>query len=150
VAKTVGVKRFVYITVAPEVKEFATGIDFLDGYMKGKSFSRASVLSSFGSSNNNAILIEPTFIYGGDSFSVNPPRVASFYGQFIEGLLSSSPVRSIESIVPPGIIKIALEPPVAVDYVAKTAVAGALGKLNSSVFDTYDKIKDAAATTIVI
>ena len=37
-AKAAGVQRFVYITVAPEVREFAKGIDFLEGYMKGRSF----------------------------------------------------------------------------------------------------------------
>lgn len=141
VVKTLGVKRFVYITVAPEVKDFGSDIEFLKGYMKGKMFSRSSVLSTFG--EQNAIFIEPTFIYGGDSFGINPPRVASFYGTFIEGLLSSNAIRSIEGILPPGIVKIALEPPVAVEDVALAAVAGALGK-SASILDTYDKIKEAA------
>jgi len=139
-AKAAGVRRFVYITVAPEVKEFAKDIDFLQGYMKGKTFSREAVLSNFGDS---ATLIEPTFIYGGGSFELNPPRVASFYGKFIEGLLSSGPVRAVERILSPGIIKIALEPPVPVEAVASAAVAGALGKADP-ILDTYDKIKKAS------
>lgn len=141
-AKAAGTGTFVYITVAPEVAEFAKDIDFLQGYMRGKKFSRDTVLKSFGDS---AIFIEPTFIYGGGSFELNPPRVASFYGKFIEGLLSSSPVRSVERVMSPGIIKIALEPPVPVEAVASAAVAGALGKIAPGfALDSYDKIKQAA------
>ena len=139
-AKAAGVSRFVYITVAPEVREFARDIDFLSGYLAGKEFSRDAVVSAF---DQDAVLIEPSFIYGGGSFEINPPRVASFYGQFIEGLLSSNPIRSIERILSPGLIKIALEPPVPVEAVANAAVAGALGK-TISVLDTYDKIKEAS------
>lgn len=111
------VKRFVYIGVAPEVKDFASNIEFLNGYMKGKESSQSMILSSFG--NSDSTFIQPTFIYGGDTFNINPPRVASFYGQFIEGLLSSQPIRTIESILPSGIIKIALEPPISVNNIAK-------------------------------
>jgi nucleoside-diphosphate-sugar epimerase len=141
-AKAAGVERFVYITVAPEVKDFASDIEFLSGYMKGKMYSRDAVLSHF---SDKATLIEPTFIYGGGSFETNPPRVPGSYGQLIEGLLSASPVRQVERIMSPGIIKIALEPPVGVEDVAKAAVAGALGRAPISILDTYDKIKTAAA-----
>jgi nucleoside-diphosphate-sugar epimerase len=141
-AKAAGVERFVYITVAPEVKEFAKDIKFLKGYMEGKSISRETVLELFG---DKATLIEPTFIYGGGSFELNPPRVASFYGKFIEGLLSSSPARSVERVLSPGIIKIALKPPVPVEAVANAAIAGALGK-TAPILDSHDAIKAAAAT----
>ncbi|VEU33558.1 unnamed protein product [Pseudo-nitzschia multistriata] len=140
-AKSAGVERFVYIAVAPEVKEFAEGIDFLKEYMKGKTFSQNAVESNF--PNGSHVLIEPTFIYGGDSFSVNPPRVAGFYGEFIESLLSSGPIRGITG-VSSGFLKIALEPPISVDAVSAAAVNAATGKLSSEVLDTYDKIKDAS------
>lgn len=140
-AKAAGVKRFVYITVAPEVKEFARDIDFLKDYMAGKTFSRDAVLAAF---DQHAILIEPTFIYGGGSFELSPPRVAKDYGKFIEAILSSSPIRNIERLVSPGIIKIALEPPIPVEAVANAAVAGALGK-TLLVLDSYDKIKEASS-----
>jgi len=141
-AKAAGVQRFVYITVAPEVKDFAKNVDFLAGYMRGKTSSRNAVLANF--PGTSSTLIEPTFIYGGGSFEINPPRVASFYGKLIEGLLSSSPIRAATNIAPAGIIKIALEPPVPVEAVANAAVAGALGKGAPSILDTYDKIKQAA------
>jgi len=140
-AKAAGVERFVYISVAPEVREFAKGIDFLEDYMKGKMSSQDSVESNF--PNGSHVFIEPTFIYGGDSFSVNPPRVASFYGEFIETLLSSGLVRGITN-VSSGFVKIALEPPVSVDSVSAAACNAATGKLNTDVLDTYDKIKNAS------
>jgi len=140
-AKSAGVERFVYISVAPEVREFAEGIDFLKEYMKGKSFSQDAVESNF--PNGSHVFIEPTFIYGGDSFSVSPPRVASFYGEFIESLLSSGPIRGITNLSS-GFIKIALEPPVSVDAVSVAACNAATGKVVSEVLDTYDKIKDAS------
>lgn len=139
-AKAAGVERFVYISVAPEVKEFAKGIEFLEDYMTGKTFSQTEVLSNFPS---GATLIEPTFIYGGDTFQLQPPRVASFYGEFIETLLSSGPIRGVANIAPEGIVKIALEPPVSVNAVAAAAVAGALEK-SLGELDTYDKIKTAS------
>lgn len=140
-AKTAGVDRFVYISVAPEVKTFAKDIDFLKDYMAGKTFSQDAIQTSFPSGST---LIEPTFIHGGDEFKINPPRVAGFYGEFIEALLSSGPVRAITDIAPEGFVKIALEPPVSVDSVASAAVAGALGKTNA-VLDTYDKIQEAGS-----
>eukprot|EP00523_Entomoneis_sp_CCMP467_P017970 CAMPEP_0168809682 /NCGR_PEP_ID=MMETSP0726-20121227/3213_1 /TAXON_ID=265536 /ORGANISM="Amphiprora sp., Strain CCMP467" /LENGTH=323 /DNA_ID=CAMNT_0008861677 /DNA_START=6 /DNA_END=977 /DNA_ORIENTATION=+ len=138
-AKEAGVGQFVYLTVAPEVKEFAKDFDFLKGYIAGKSYSRETVMSTF----PKATLIEPTFIYGGDEFKVNPPRVAGFYGEFIEGLLGSAPVRAVEGVMLEGFFKIALEPPVSADAVASAAVAGALGK-SPNILDTHDKIKNAS------
>jgi uncharacterized protein YbjT (DUF2867 family) len=140
-AKAAGVKRFVYITVAPEVKEFARDIDFLKDYMAGKTFSRDAVLAVFG---QDAVLIEPTFIYGGGAFELNPPRVAKNYGKFIESILTASPIRNIERALSPGFIKIAFEPPIPVEDVANAAVAGALGK-TQHILDSYDKIKQASS-----
>lgn len=142
-AKAAGVDKFVYISVAPEVREIAKDIDFLKPYMAGKMFSQESVVSSFPSGSYT--LIEPTFIHGGGEFNVNPPRVAGFYGEFIEALLSSPPLRTITNIAPGGFVKIALEPPVSVDSVAGAAVAGALGKTQRYTLDTHDKIKEAGS-----
>jgi hypothetical protein len=140
-AKEAGVQRFVYISVAPEVRELAKGVSFLQNYMTGKSFAEESIQTYFPSSFT---LIEPTFIYGGNKFGVSPPRVASGYGKLIEGLLSSAPLRAVTSVAPAGIIKIGLEPPVAAETVANAAIAGALGKATLSTLDTYDKIQEAA------
>jgi nucleoside-diphosphate-sugar epimerase len=140
-AKAAGVERFVMLGVAPQVSEWASGIGPLSEYVAGKRFSREAAEKNF----DAPVLIEPTFIYGGNEFGVNPPRVASFYGKIIDGLLSSAPFRGLEGIMPPGIIKIALEPPVSVDAVARAAVAGALGRISAStILDTRDKIQNAS------
>lgn len=138
-AKASGVKKIVYISVAPEVRDAAKGVSFLEKYMTGKKFSEDTIKSNF---EGGYTLIEPTFIYGGDKFAINPPRVADGYGKLVEGLLSSGPFRAAASISP-GIIGVALEPPVKVSSVAGAAVSAALG-LTQSTLDTYDKINDAA------
>jgi uncharacterized protein YbjT (DUF2867 family) len=138
-AKAAGVNTFVYISVAPEVRDSAKGISFLQQYMTGKQFSENTIKSNF----ESYTLIEPTFIYGGDKFAINPPRVADGYGKLVEGLLSSGPFRAAASISP-GIIGVALEPPVKVGAVAGAAVSGALGLSQLATLDTYDKINDAS------
>jgi len=140
-AKAAGVKRFVYVSVAPEVRDATQGISFLKDYMKGKTSSEQFIRQNFESSY---MLIEPTFIYGGDTFNLNPPRVAGFYGQFVESVLSSGLFRAAAK-VSPGIIGIALEPPISVQDVAGAAVAGVFG-YSSPVLDTYDKIREASAS----
>lgn len=142
-AKASGVNRFVSFGIAPEVVQAASGVEFIQPYIQGKQFAKQSVQSLFGESG---VIIEPTFVHGGNSFGVNPPRVAGFYGDFIEGILSSSPVRALEGALPRGnIIQVALEPPISVETVASAAVAAALGRVGSSVsLDTYDKIKEVA------
>jgi len=145
-AKKAGVERFVYISVAPEVRKFGQGIDLFKEYMIGKQSSEDAIVSNFGNdSKNSYTLIEPTFIYGGDKFGINPPRVASGYGSIIESILASGPLRAATNIAPEGVIKIALEPPISADAVAKAAIASALRKTDS-VLDTYDKIQQAAKT----
>jgi uncharacterized protein YbjT (DUF2867 family) len=139
-AKAAGVKNFVYISVAPEVKESVKGVSAFNNYMEGKAFSEDAIKANFG---NGYTIIAPTFIYGGDKFGINPPRVADSYGRLVEGLLSSGPLRAAASISP-GFIGVALEPPIKVSSVAGAAVAGALG-LSQHVLDTYDEINAAAA-----
>jgi uncharacterized protein YbjT (DUF2867 family) len=138
-AKAAGVKNFVYISVAPEVRDASKGLSFLKDYMDGKAFSEDSIKNNFA---DGYTIIAPTFIYGGDKFAINPPRVADGYGRLVEGVLSSGPFRFAAGISP-GIIGVALEPPVKVGDVAGAAVAGALG-LSASVLDTYDEINEAA------
>jgi hypothetical protein len=142
-AAAAGVEHFVYISVAPEVRALAKNIDFLKKYMEGKSFSEDSIIAYFGKTGKTYTIIEPTFIFGGDDFKVNPPRVASAYGQLVETVLSSGPLRAITNIAPEGFLKIALEPPVSATTVAEASVAGALGKA-PAVLDTYDMIVAAS------
>lgn len=139
-AKKAGVEKFVYISVAPEVKDSVKGIQALQNYMEGKRSSEDSIKTNFA---GGYTLVEPTFIYGGDKFALNPPRVADGYGRLVEGLLSSAPFRAAAG-VSPGIIGVALEPPVKVSSVAGAAIAGALGLPSKPVLDTYDEINKSA------
>ncbi|CAM9107263.1 unnamed protein product [Hapterophycus canaliculatus] len=132
--------RFVYVSVSDLVPEAVGGAVF-KGYFNGKSRAEKAIAESFPSTG---VLIKPSFIYGGESFGLTPPRVSDGYGSGIDALLSSSPIRAIAG-VSPGLIKVALSPPVSRDNVALACVAGALGRLQGTAFDGADEINDAAS-----
>mmetsp|Transcript_22784 Transcript_22784/g.56844 ORF Transcript_22784/g.56844 Transcript_22784/m.56844 type:complete len:315 (+) Transcript_22784:25-969(+) len=134
------VPRFVYVSVSSQVGPVVSPL-LGDGYFKGKADAEAEILGKF--TADRSLLIKPTFIFGGDDFSLSPPRVSGAYGGIIDSLLSSAPIRAIAGIAP-GFIKLALLPPVSVDEVAAAAVAGALGLKSGSV-DGHDEIVAAAA-----
>jgi len=142
------VRRFVFIGVAPEVREASKDLTSLNlgDYMEGKAFSEKFISNNFGLSEKGRsfMVIEPTFIFGGDSFQVNPPRVEEGYGKFVETVLSNGIFRTAAEVAP-GILGVALEPPVNVNDVAGAAVAGALG-YSESILDTHDKIVAASAS----
>ncbi len=71
-------------------------------YFDGKSRAEQAIAKSFPSAG---VLIKPSFIYGGDSFGLTPPRVSDGYGSGIDSLLSSGPIRAIAGISP-GLIKV--------------------------------------------
>lgn len=71
-------------------------------YFNGKSRAEQAIAQSFPSTG---VLIKPSFIYGGDSFGLTPPRVSDGYGSGIDALLSSGPIRAIAGISP-GLIKV--------------------------------------------
>lgn len=137
-AKNQNVKRFVYVSVSSLVPEALGGV--LPAYFEGKAAAEASVKSNFGA---NGILIKPSFIYGGESFTVSPPRVPGGYGSFIDALLSSPPLRFLANVSPP-IIKVALVPPVSVDNIARAAASASLGLLDKDSYDGSDQINQAA------
>lgn len=149
-AKNAGVKTFVYIAVSPDVASAAQGIGPLKPYLSGKASSVEYIRNNFSSDDGKSYtILSPTFIYGGSDFKLNPPRVAEGYGKVIETILSSVPMRAASG-VSPGLIKVALEPPISVDVVAKAAMAGALfggtsdGAVATGDLDTYDKILEAS------
>lgn len=138
-AKESGIKNFVYISVSPEVRNSIKGLNLLQEYMSGKTFSESTITSNF----DSYCIIQPTFIYGGDAFGINPPRVTKSYGGLVENVLSSGLFRALEG-VSPGLIGVALKPPVSAERVASAAIAGALG-YKSGVLDGYDAINSAAS-----
>ena len=89
--------------------------------------------------------MKPTFIYGGDSFGFLPPRVNDAYGSFIDQLLSFVLFDALANVTP-GLIKVALRPPVSVNAVAGACVAGVLSGASTGVqvLDTAADINNAS------
>jgi hypothetical protein len=147
-AKAAGVKHFVFIGNAPEVKTLMIQnpgnlLGFLQPYVEGKSISEEMVQRNFGTGEEGLsfTVIKPTFIYGGDKFGLSPPRVNTSYGQLVESLLSLGPFRAASSVLP-GFLGIALEPPVSAEAVARATIVGAFSD-QSLTFDTHDAIVNA-------
>jgi len=132
-----GVSRFILVSASPMVREAGLGSVF-PSYIEGKQRAEAAV-KSFG---GPTLVLQPTFIFGGEEFSATPPRVAEWYGQQVESLLGTDIVRSVASLSPAA-LRLALLPPSAVDDVAQAAVAGALGRA-SGTLSTHDEIKNTA------
>merc|ERR1719333_145473 len=109
-----------YVSVGSEVvasKGWLPG--FFGAYFEGKQAAEEAMVAEFGES---ACIIKPSFIYGGDDFGLLPPRVSGWYGSFIEELLSQAAfVKGAEVL--PGLLGVALRPPVNVDAVAAACAA---------------------------
>jgi len=136
-AASAGAGRFVLVSATPLVADAGLG-GLFPGYVAGKKRAEAAVKAFPGSWT----VLQPTFVFGGDAFVLNPPRVTESYGAMVEKVLETGPVRGIAS-VSPAFLKLALLPPSFVDDVAAAAVAGALGKA-SGVYSGHDDISSAA------
>jgi nucleoside-diphosphate-sugar epimerase len=140
-AKKTGAKKFVYVSVASEVADSRGWLPaFFKGYFDGKNQAEAAILEEFGESGTT--IVKPTFIYGGDSFGLFPPRVNAAYGSGVEELLSSDLIQKLANALP-GLIKVALRPPVSVDAVAGACSAAVLGNA-VGVLDGTAQINSAA------
>ena len=140
-AKDAGAKRMVYVSVSDIVPQALGNVGPFPTYFQGKQDATNAILNDFG--KDKSYFIKPSFIYGGNVFTLNPPRVAEFYGKFIDSLLSSPPIRAITSISPP-LIKVALVPPVSVDHIAQATAASALGLVDAGAYDGSDQINEVA------
>lgn len=136
-AKKANAKRFVLVSASKDVAE--AGVDAIFGpYVKGKRRAETAVANEFGA---NGVILQPSFIYGGEEFSATPPRVAGWYGEKVESLLSTGLFRSVAS-ASPAALRLALSPPLAVEDVAAAAVAGAAGVAQGTL-GNHDAIKAA-------
>ena len=122
-AKAAGVKRFVYVSVASIVPDVVGATPLMKGYFAGKVLAEEALAENFDASQY--LVVKPSFIYGGDEFSVNPPRVTQAYGDILVKLLGSELVKSVAEKTP-GPIKLTLAEPVSVDDVAGACAAGAM------------------------
>lgn len=136
-ARKANAKRFVLVSASKDVAE--AGVDAIFGpYVKGKRRAEAAVAEQFGA---NGVILQPSFIYGGEEFSATPPRVAGWYGEKVESLLSTGIFRGVAA-ASPAALRLALSPPLAVEDVAAAAVAGAAG-LAQGTLSNHDAIKAA-------
>ena len=137
-AKAAGVRRFVYVSVASIVPDVVGGVA-MKGYFEGKTMAEDAIRANFDA--NEYVIVKPSFIYGGDAFSLTPPRVTQTYGDALAKVLGSGPVKALAAKAP-GPIALTLAEPVSVDDVAGACVAGALGMTDGeSVVDGTDEIK---------
>ena len=123
-ARMGGASKFVFIGNDESVRELSQSIPFLKGYAAGKEEAEAKICETFGPSDY--CIVQPTFIYGGDDFGINPPRIASSVGQIADQLLGLYPVQALADALP-GVLGVALSPPVSRERVASAAVNAALG-----------------------
>lgn len=136
--KAIGsVSKYVYVSVASEVSDCQNGFPglpaFFTGYFQGKKQAEEAIIDAMGDADK-VTFIKPSFIYGGDSFGLFPPRVTTGYGAAIEELLSYRLVEFFADILP-GLIKVALRPPVNVDSLAKACSGAVLGTVDAKVLD---------------
>ena len=123
-ARMGGCQRFVFIGNDPSVRDLSKSVPFLKGYAAGKEEAEAKIREVF--SPSDYCIVQPTFIYGGEDFGLNPPRVASSVGQFADELLGLYPIQALADALP-GVLGVALSPPVSRERVAGAAVSAALG-----------------------
>jgi len=141
-AKAAGVRRFVYVSVASIVPDVVGGVT-MKGYFEGKTMAEDAIRANYDASEY--VIVKPSFIYGGDAFSLTPPRVTKTYGDALAKVLGSGPVKALAAKAP-GPIALTLAEPVSVEDVAGACVAGALGMTGGeSVVDGTDEIKACAA-----
>jgi len=146
---------YVYCSVASEVAacEKKWLPPYFSGYFKGKRMAEAAFkdAAECKESGGRVVLVKPSFIYGGDSFGLFPPRVNDAYGSVVEELLSVSLTSSIADALP-GLIKVALRPPVSVESLAAAmcaatlagSSAGSTGTMEVSELDGTAAINSAA------
>ena len=139
------VDRFVYVSVASIVPDALGGAEsapVMAGYFAGKKMTEEAVANAF--EDSNVCLVKPSFIFGGDAFSVNPPRVTQQYGDVLVKILGSGFVKSVAERSP-GPIALTLAEPVAVDDVAGAVCAGVFGRNPRMSCDGTDEIEACAA-----
>ncbi|KAI2501425.1 NAD(P)H-binding protein [Fragilaria crotonensis] len=127
-AKRLGAKRAAFISVSSELlacrEDFLP--EFMGSYFDGKEAAEKAAADAVGP--DSLTILKPTFVYGGNSFGINPPRVTSDYGAIIDQLLSLPPIQICADLLP-GMVKVALRPPVSVDTLAGACAAAATGTL---------------------
>ena len=133
-------ERAVYVSVGSEVDACKESWlpEFFKSYFEGKIIAENAAVDSVGD-EKKVCLVKPTFIYGGPDFGLLPPRVNFEYGSGVEELLFLPPFKFLADITP-GLIKVALRPPVCVDSVAAACAKAALEEADLPTLDGTQEI----------
>ena len=114
-------EKFIYVSVSDMITSSLSDVSLFKPYISGKKSSEDDINSSIQVSSR--LIIKPTFIYGGDAFGINPPRVTSSYGSFIRQLLSAPALKKLAEVSPP-LVKLTLTPPQDVSDVSDAIIEG--------------------------
>jgi len=142
-AQRASAKSVAYVSVSSEVSACRENWlpEFFGSYFDGKDMAEAAATAVC----DDVTIVRPTFIYGGDSFGLLPPRVNTAYGSFIDQLLSFGLIQALADVTP-GLIKVALRPPVSAASVAGACVDGVLNPQSNGV-RILDSAKDINAAS---
>jgi hypothetical protein len=142
------VTNFVFIGNSNRIRNVCNSISNLQEYGRGKEESERLIQDAFQDCNSvdrvRHCIIRPTFIYGGDKFSFNPPRLPTKIGEIVEATLGLYPIQSLCEILP-DILGVVLEAPVNVETVATAIVNLVIGLEDSNSLDTNEDIIMAAS-----
>jgi hypothetical protein len=61
----------------------------MKGYFAGKALAEEALAKNF--AEKDFLIVKPSFVYGGDEFSLSPPRVTKTYGDILVKLLVRRP-----------------------------------------------------------
>lgn len=136
-------QRVAYVSVGSEVDACKENWlpEFFKSYFEGKIMAENAAMDAMGGDATKVCLVKPTFIYGGTEFGLLPPRVNYEYGSGVEELLMLPPFKLLADATP-GLIKVALRPPVCVDSVAAACAKAAMDDSGAAlpVLDGTDQI----------
>eukprot|EP00581_Thalassiosira_minuscula_P009562 CAMPEP_0183702698 /NCGR_PEP_ID=MMETSP0737-20130205/719_1 /TAXON_ID=385413 /ORGANISM="Thalassiosira miniscula, Strain CCMP1093" /LENGTH=315 /DNA_ID=CAMNT_0025929353 /DNA_START=174 /DNA_END=1121 /DNA_ORIENTATION=- len=120
-------QRAAYVSVGSEVDACKENWlpEFFKSYFAGKIMAEKAAVDAMEGDAKKVCIVKPTFIYGGSDFGLLPPRVNYEYGSGVEELLMLPPFKVLADVTP-GLIKVALRPPVCVDSVAAACAIAAL------------------------
>jgi len=124
-----GIDHCVFVSAAPAPKSAGVPSFILKGYLVGKRKAEDTMHRLY---PETGVILRPGFVYGDrpGPFGVNMPL--QLVGKPLEFLFSKTPLQALASI--PALGKLIFEPPVSVENVAATAVAGATGKLAGGIY----------------
>eukprot|EP00986_Skeletonema_menzelii_P012303 scaffold6729_cov135-Skeletonema_menzelii.AAC.4 len=144
-SKDVNIQKFIFIGNSQRIRNVCKTVSSLQEYARGKEESEKSIQQIMDTDDRlHCCIIRPTFIYGGDEFGWNPPRLPTKFGEIIEALLGLYPVQALSEFLP-DILGVALESPVNVKAVAGSIVNCIVGLDDSSSLDTREEIIMAAS-----